>query len=91
MDEEVTLAPRHAKQRDAEADIMPEIIRSAKLYQERKLQIPTLRTPQQKIFLHDNLVNKLPLEPQQVNPKYIFKDKAGDGGKTEIWPHTEWK
>jgi hypothetical protein len=70
---------------------MPEIMRSAKLYLERKLRIPTQRSPGKKIYLKDNLVHKLPLEPQQVNTKYIFDSNAGDGGKTEPWPNTQWK
>lgn len=70
---------------------MPEINKSAKLYQERKLLRPTLRGPGPQVFLTDNLVNKLPLEPQQVKPRYIFDPKSGDGGKTKIWPHTPYK
>lgn len=66
-----------------------EISKSARLYMERKLKklYPTLRSPNPRINLSANPVNTLPLEPQQYNPKYLFRSNAVDGGETKEWPN----
>jgi hypothetical protein len=69
---------------------MPQIGKSAKLYQERRLSAfqDTLRGPGPQIYLPDNAVNFLPLEPPHrpatVSP--CNKQNTVDIGRTETWP-----
>lgn len=67
---------------------MPQIGRNAKLYQERRMPayVPTLRGPGPQIYLPDNPVNFLPLEPPLPAPQYLYNRKYVDGGKTLPWP-----
>lgn len=67
---------------------MPQIGRNAKLYQERRMPnyMPTLRGPGPQIYLPDNPVNSLPLEPPLPAPAYLYNRKYVDGGKTLPWP-----
>jgi len=64
--------------------------KSAKLYQERRQPEfqDTLRGPGPQLYLHDNAVNYLPLEPP-YKPATVHPDVARnnvDTGKTETWP-----
>lgn len=65
-----------------------QISRSAKIYMERKLKMlyPTVRSPNPQLNLSDNPVHKLPLEAQQIKPKFLYRTNAVDGGKTKPWP-----
>jgi hypothetical protein len=67
---------------------MPQIGRNAKLYQERRMPayMPTLRGPGPQIYLPDNPVNFLPIEPPLPAPHYLYNRKYVDGGKTLPWP-----
>jgi hypothetical protein len=67
---------------------MPQIGRSAKLYQERRLPdyMPTLRGPGPRLFLSDNPVNNIPLEAPLPAAKFLYNRKYVDGGKTTPWP-----
>ena len=68
---------------------MVPISRSAKLYQERRnahLQ-PTMRSPGPQVYLPDNLVNKLKLEP----PALPHGPDAGpDQARTQVWPYGDF-
>lgn len=62
--------------------------RSAKLYQERRQRHiqPTLRSPGHQVYLPDNAVNTLSLEPPFPNPDLIDNTPV-DTGRTEVWPY----
>jgi hypothetical protein len=68
---------------------MPQIGRSAKLYQERRMPqyVPTLRGPSPQVNLSDNPVHTLPLESPLPNPQFLYNRKYVDGGRTQPWPH----
>jgi hypothetical protein len=68
---------------------MPNIGRSAKLYQERRLPQyqPTLRGPGPQVYLPDNPVNHLTLESPLPLPQYLYNRKYVDGGNTQPWPN----
>lgn len=62
--------------------------RSAKLYQERRqphIQ-PTMRSPGPQVYLPDNAVHTLNLEPPFPNPALIDNTPV-DTGKTTVWPY----
>lgn len=67
---------------------MPQVGKSAKLYFERKMPKlqPTLRGPGPQLYLADNPVHRLKLEPPQPNPAFFYNRKYVDGGKTRPWP-----
>jgi hypothetical protein len=62
--------------------------RSAKLYQERRLGYiqPTMRGPGPHVYLPDNAVHDLRLEPPLPDPSAIDCTPV-DTGQTEVWPH----
>lgn len=71
---------------------MPQIGRSGKLYQERRQPEfqATLRGPGPQIYLADNPVHDLPLEPPYPFPQYQRRqngDPVPDAGRTQAWPH----
>jgi len=62
--------------------------RSAKLYQERRqghIQ-PTMRSPGQQVYLPDNAVHTVSLEPPFPNPELVDNTPV-DTGKTQVWPY----
>jgi hypothetical protein len=65
--------------------------RSAKLYQERRQPVfqQTLRSPGPQIYLPDNPVNDLPLEPPLPSPeiKRIENCTPVDTTLTQVWPY----
>ena len=69
---------------------MPQIGRSAKLYQERRQPIfqTTLRGPGPRIYLPDNAVNHLNLEPPHATTQSLFPgcSDPADTGRTRVWP-----
>jgi len=67
---------------------MPQIGRTAKLYQERRMPayMPTLRGPTPQLNLSDNPVNALPLEAPLPLTEFQYNRKYVDGGKTLPWP-----
>lgn len=62
--------------------------RSAKLYQERRQRHiqPTMRSPGPQVYLPDNAVHTINLEPPFPYPELIDNTPV-DTGKTEVWPH----
>jgi hypothetical protein len=68
---------------------MPQIGRSAKLYQERRQPAfqCTLRGPGPRVYLPDNAVNHLNLEPPYANTQISQQEcSQPDGGRTRVWP-----
>lgn len=68
---------------------MPQIGKSAKLYQERRQSAfqDTLRGPGPQIYLPDNPVNSLELEPPHHSPIFSQCEKQSiDIGRTQAWP-----
>jgi hypothetical protein len=68
---------------------MPQIGRSAKLYQERRQPAfqRTLRGPGPRIYLPDNAVNHLNLEPPYANADVTQQAcNEPDVGRTRVWP-----
>jgi hypothetical protein len=65
---------------------MVQITRSAKLYQERRQPQtqPTMRSPGPQVYLPDNLVNKLKLEPPALQAGC---DPGPDQPTTKVWPY----
>lgn len=61
--------------------------RSAKLYQERRQgQIqPTMRGPGPQVYLPDNPVNTIKLEPPFPNPENVDHTPV-DTSTTHVWP-----
>jgi hypothetical protein len=69
---------------------MPQIGRSAKLYQERRQSAfqSTLRGPGPRVYLPDNAVNHLNLEPPYADAQILQQNcgKPTDTGRTRVWP-----
>jgi hypothetical protein len=67
---------------------MPQIGKSAKLYQERRMPDyqATLRGPSPQLYLPDNPVHHIQLAPPKPNPEYLYNRKYVDGGATQSWP-----
>lgn len=65
---------------------MVQINRSAKLYQERRQPNvqPTMRAPGPQVYLPDNLVHNLKLEPPAAQP---CCDEGPDRTQTQVWPY----
>lgn len=65
---------------------MVQVSRSARLYQERRQSNvqATLRSPGPQVYLPDNLVNKLKLEPPALQAGC---DPGPDQTKTTVWPY----
>jgi hypothetical protein len=68
---------------------MPQISRSAKLYQERRQPAfqPTLRDPGLQVNLSANAAHKLTLSPPHPKPNYCANGTpVTDAGLTQEWP-----
>lgn len=68
---------------------MATVGRSAKLYQERRrLYVEgTRRGPGPQIYLPDNAVNNLNLEPPLPLPVFLNNPNVPDTTRTEVWPY----
>jgi hypothetical protein len=68
---------------------MATVGRSAKLYQERRnLYVEgTRRGPGPQIYLPDNAVNHLKLEPPLPPPSSLSNPNVPDTTRTEVWPY----
>lgn len=68
---------------------MANVGRSARLYQERRrLYVEgTRRGPGPQIYLPDNAVNHLKLEPPLPPPALLDNKNDPDTTLTEVWPH----
>lgn len=67
---------------------MPNISKSAKLYQERRQSgiRKTWRGPGPYLDLASNLANYLPLQPPLPAPETQIDPTAPDSVKTQVWP-----
>lgn len=67
---------------------MPNISKSAKLYQERRQPDirKTHRGPGPYLDLNSNLVNHLPLQPPLPRPDTQINPTAPDSVQTQAWP-----
>lgn len=67
---------------------MPTTGRSAKLYQERKNLYAegTRRGPGPQVYLPDNAVHHIKLEPPLPLPEVVRDKSAPDSALTQIWP-----
>lgn len=68
---------------------MPNTGKSAKLYQERKSIYTegTRRGPGPNVYLPDNAVHHIKLEPPLPLPELVRDKMAPDSALTQIWPH----
>ena len=62
---------------------------SAKHYQERRQpnMQQTLRGPGPQVYLQDNAVHTLTLEPPLPAPDLLHNPQPTDGTLTQVWPH----
>lgn len=71
----------------------PELSKSAKLFQERRIpqDVLTQRTPGPRLDLDNNLLHRLPLKPPYPLPEVLQMeaDHPPDAGATLPWPHGE--